>query len=429
MSAQRRLRASVTALVVTAAVVIFGCSRTGLRDEQGDFWIETIEATQGVQLFQLVPLIFHKPTFVRVSVRGTADYRDVLPTVRATLTVDTFDGRTETLRPSNTDTLTVPASDGRAGDTVTRWSLANSFLFELPDAATAGTRLVHVSLERTDGPAPPRSAGRERERDVHLTYHYMITPTLGFLRYQYHNVPPELVARQGLSGPIWPANDTAAMDRMMPLVSNLWSRRPQNYAFISDEVGDFNCRYDAASGQCLGYLDAQAWAAGIVDAGPWPPGRPGFPSWVVVIRPEREPAAHIGTYVTTPRGNHVITVAEDLTDTGLALAHELGHSFGLCDIGTPGCAYPRPGGALGPYTGLRYIPSLSVVQGENPAGVRAATDLMALGGAGAGPVWISPRTFCQGLAYLLSVYPEVPGEPLPTGETRLVTCPATLDSS
>jgi hypothetical protein len=130
---------------------------------------------------------------------------------------------------------------------------------------------------------------------------------------------------------------------------------------------------------------------------------------IVVLQPEREATDHVGTYLHTTGGNHVITVAEDRTDPGLALARQLGHVFGLCDLGgTPSCdpEYPRAMGALGPFTGLRYrqglglyAPPTSVVevQGEQPPGTSVAVDFMTTVSPVTDRFWISPYNWCRAL--------------------------------
>src|SRR5262245_2026833 len=104
MRAITRLGALCVMSVLTIAVGAAGCATS---TTLGDFWIDGAEATQGVQLTQLVPLIANKPTYVRVSVRGNADNTGALPSVRASLSIV---GSSATIAPLNAQTMTVPRS-------------------------------------------------------------------------------------------------------------------------------------------------------------------------------------------------------------------------------------------------------------------------------------------------------------------------------
>jgi hypothetical protein len=396
-----RVVLGVSAMAMVAAGVA-ACTSTATTP--GDFWIESAEATQGIQLLQEVPLVANKRTFVRVSVSGNPDSAGILPTVQVALYVEgisTIDP-SMAIRPINHDTITVPRSDGTTGINATRWTLSDSFVFEMPPAATTvGSRHVALISYLAGGspPPPPVAGSTPGRKGLTLDLHFGPTGTpldlpVYAARYHYTNVPPAYQAVVGLAGPDWPAHDWAALDRMRPLAQNLMPVASIRFNELSVE-GDIDCRYTAGPsggvGSCSGYDDARSWAAGIID-GVWPDGG----ARIVVLQPETNPG-HNSAHSLTAAGNHVIMVQEDATDTGLALARGLGLSAGLCDPSAVDCFYPRPRGALGPYTGLRYTPVLSTVTGEEPLGTSTAFDLMSQSGS---PTWISPYSYCRALADL-----------------------------
>jgi hypothetical protein len=395
------------AFVVPAVVTMVGIGLTACTSRAttpGDFWIEYAEATQGTQLLQEVPLIANKRTFIRVSVRGNPDAAGVLPIVSVALFIEGVSSTDPSmaLRPLNHEAITVPRSDGTTGVNATRWTLNDSFVFEMPPSATTAgrRRIALISFLANTSPPPPPIAGSTPGRKG-LTVDLNFGPTgttldlpVYAVRYHYTNVPPTYQAAVGITDSIWPAHDWTALDRMLPLAQNLMPVASISFNRLPVE-GEIDCRYVASPsggiGGCSGVGDAQAWAARIVD-GVWPDGG----ARIVVLQPESN-SGHNSTHALTEAGNHVIMVQEDSTDTGLALARGLGLSAGLCDPRAVDCYYPRPNGALGPYTGLRYDPVISVVSGEEPLGTSAAFDLMDQSGE---PRWISPYNYCRAMTAL-----------------------------
>lgn len=395
---------SIVAVLLVVAAGLAGCERVPPRPPiPGDYWLASVELTQGVQLVQEIPLLRGKRTFLRVSISGFPDDRGVMPTVQVWARLGSED-----LVPVGSDRLTVPRFEGREGVYSTLWDLSNSVVFELPPDSEIGAE-SYVSVEVNTGIptiASPRG-DRPRYEDLFFSYLAVDSAISAYaLRYQYYNVP----AGVGLPSPIMPANDMGALSRMLPLAENLLPISRLSANLMEGVVlGNFDCHYDPSAGRCTGYLDAQQWASDVVDQ-----QAPSGGSWIVVLQPEQDATGHFGTYRPTPAGNRVITVAEDLTDTGLGLAHQLGVSFGLCELGqSPQCdaAYPRAHGALGPYTGLRYAHGVDAVLGENPLGTSAAVDLMAVdGGPVTGPVWISPYNYCKAILYRFEGQAACPGQ-------------------
>ena len=188
----------------------------------GDYWIDTVEETQGVQSLGLVPLIANRTTFVRVTVRGNPSSAGVMPSVSASMTVDGA-----SYAPINSATLVAARSNGQAGPQgLAHWSLNDSFVFQLQaGATTSGDHTAHVALASADGsPAPspqPTSAVADKARDVQLHFGPSLDMQVYGVTYGYTNVPDPLQSAQHLGGTVWPARDRTAFDRMTPLATNV----------------------------------------------------------------------------------------------------------------------------------------------------------------------------------------------------------------
>jgi hypothetical protein len=395
MGAINRIGALCVTSVLTIGVAAASCNPS---TTQGDFWIDGSEATQGVQLTQLVPLIAEKPTYVRVTVRGNPDNNGTLPTVRATLSIV---GSSATVAPLNAQTITVPSSNGRSGESVASWSLGDSFVFQLPaDATTEGNHQVHVSVSSADGQTAPGSQAN-RQRDITIQFGPPISLHVIGVRYGYLDAPASYPS----------TSDWSAFERMTPLVANMM---PVSSFTIShyptpvvepEPFAKFPCRWNGSI--CDGYQDAAPWAADLIDR-----LKPNGGGWIVVLQPEKF-GGHHGAERPTAHNNIVINVQEEPSGDyiGLALAHEIGHGLGLCDITASDCRYTRGReGKLGPYVGLRTTPSLATVVGEQPLGTSAAFDLMQNSQE---PAWISPYNYCIALA---------------NASYGHLTCPGSLDS-
>jgi hypothetical protein len=357
--------------------------------QPGDVWVDGVELTQGVQvgrnLGPQVPLIAGKRTFVRVYVAGRPDTRGALSGVTASLSVN---GVTRAPVPGTPATVTASPTGSD------RRTLTDSFLFEL-DATSigAGARNVTVSISAPTGrrasglPATtqtvPATFGPTGSRvDLHV---YGV-------RYGYRDVPSVIGQPAGLTTPDWPARSQAAFE---PLRVTAESALPVAKLFVDPIPSQGSAVIDCAPQQvdgvwsCSGYLQGREFAQNVIDA-QCPTGG----CWIAVLQPEID-LGHHGAHWTTPKGNHAINLQGEAqpVEMGLTLAHEIGHGLGLPHTFDPGTDYPRAGGGLGPFVGLRYSPGVSLVPGQDASGRTTAYDLMSYNS----PAWFSPYNYCKAM--------------------------------
>jgi hypothetical protein len=163
-----------------------------------------------------------------------------------------------------------------------------------------------------------------------------------------------------------------------------------------------------------GYMAGRQWAMQLIDMVP--------ALGIVVLQPEItgwyqglcQRAAN-GAFCINYHGTYLDGSAPPLIDHGITLAHELGHSMGLChtpNVGpTNGCqdfAFPRPDGSVGDYIGLAPVPpasfppgpeSFTAVPGQNPDGTVSEFDFMSYSAvSNRQPVrWPSPYMYCKAM--------------------------------
>ena len=362
--------------------------RTELFRAPGRIAIDGIELTQGIQTpGGDVPLIAYKRTFVRVYVRGTDDGRGPLSGVAGYLTVE---GISRPFYPVNG--LRTTAAPGGSD----RRTLADSFLFQLhSEAIRPGTRKLTVTLT----PPPGRGGSFYRvTRTSTVTFGPAgdpVTLSVFGARYSYHDVPAVLQAREGLRDDRWQARPVSAWEPLrvtaenaLPLAGLTITDLAPNEARGSTSVACRGRQGDDGRWGCLGFEDGRKWAEDTIDA-----RCPNGGCWIVVLQPEITDG-HLGAWGMTARGNHVINLQGEAQpeEQGITLAHEIGHGLSLGHT-FEDPAYPRRDGGLGPYVGLRYSPSLTLIAGEDRDRRTAAYDLMSY----SSPAWISPYSFCQAL--------------------------------
>jgi hypothetical protein len=226
------------------------------------------------------------------------------------------------------------------------------------------------------------------------------------VRYGYSNVPPVIQQPAGLSGPDWPARPQSAFE---PLRVTAEDALPVARLFIDPIPSQGSPILDCAAQQvdgvwsCGGYVQGREAAQNIIDA-----QCPDGGCWIAILQPEID-SGHHGAHWMTPKGNHAINLQGERSpaEQGLTLAHEIGHGLGLPHTFDPGTDYPRTDGGLGPFVGLRYSPSISLVSGRDTAGRTTAYDLMSYNG----PSWFSPFNYCKAM---------------PAATARRLTCPVGL---
>ncbi|GAA1782932.1 hypothetical protein GCM10009682_01250 [Luedemannella flava] len=358
--------------------------RTEVFRAPGRVTIEKLEVTQGVQTPDAaVPMIAYKRTFVRAYVKGFDDGLGPLSGVTATLTVEGQTGVTYPL-VNTTITASFTGSD--------RQSLTNSFLFELPRPFTnAGSRRITVTVI----PPASRGGGWQSVRSRPVAFGPNGAPVvinLTAARIGWTNIPPAMQAQVGLTGPVWPARRASVWYQQRATAENalpISSLNINDLTWVDQAYALFDCKAVlGADGRwsCPGYLDVRSWTEAKVDA-----LCPNGGCWLAVMLPELDDGHH-GNHKTTSKGNHAITLLGERvpSEQGLTLAHEIGHGLGQAHTWL-NADYPRADGGLGPYVGLRYSPTYSLVSGQDTTGRTTAYDVMSYDS----PAWTSPYSYCR----------------------------------
>jgi hypothetical protein len=215
------------------------------------------------------------------------------------------------------------------------------------------------------------------------------------VRYSYYNVPPAMQAQQGLVSEWWQARPASAWEPQRVTAENALPLAHLSIVDLapSDDWGSFyvNCRGaqdPRGVWGCAGYEDGRNRARDIIDA-----RCPSGGCWIVVLQPEID-YRHDGWSFWSAHGNFVVNLQGEAQpmEQGLTLAHELGHGLTLPHTWDDP-SYPRGDGGMGPFVGLRYSPTFSVVPGTDEFGRTTAYDLMSYGW----PWWLSPYNYCKAL--------------------------------
>jgi hypothetical protein len=397
--------------------MIYGINDANLTDNSGGFTITTqvwrapgritidgTEVTQGIQNAQgQVALIGGKRTFVRVYLRNSDDGHGPMSGVTAHLSVDGVSG---TVSPIVNPTITTSTTGSNHS------TLNDSFLFELPSAATApGSRQATVTVV----PPAGRSGGYPVVQHIPMTFGPSTSLNVIGLRYSYYNVPAQLLAQLSASQPglnvatgWWQARPISAWE---PLRQRAEDALPLAHLTVAEqapaggEYSDwgsawFDCRasQDPTTGRwgCQGYQDAKNWETAYIDH-MCPTGG----CTVMMLQPEIDDGEN-GTDWVSPAGNSVNNMqGERLADAqGNTFAHELGHSLTLAHTFSDP-SYPRSDGGLGPFVALRYSPTITLIPGQSSSGTTIGYDLMSYNR----PAWFSPYNYCKAMAHLQGAHP------------------------
>jgi hypothetical protein len=377
----------------------------------GRVYVTATEVTQGVQTYAVtdrrVPLLAWRRTYMRVLVRADPDANGDWTGVTAQLTVE--GSRAGALSPVNQFSITVPATGSH------RNTLDDSFLFELDPIDTRdGTRGFTVELIPPAGRPMGDSSGLRADGSMTFESNLAGLPVIWAfygVRYRYVDIPPADQVANGLTSSTWPERPWSDLELDSGYAACIL---PVAYLALSEWPG--NPVHDVEWADT--YTAGRAWATQLADMLPLAEGE-GF--GVVVLQPEITDryqglcqALGNGAFCINYHGTFLNGSSPPL-DYGTTLAHELGHSMGLCHTpnvdATNGCqdlSFRRADGSVGDYIGVGPLPPTSypagpdvfaAVPGENPDGTVAECDFMSYSTVtGQQPVrWPSPYMYCKAM--------------------------------
>jgi hypothetical protein len=373
-----RATAAMSAAIV-AGTALAACSHPA----PGQVAIDAVSVNQSVQsVDDRVPLITGKTTFVIVYLRaGGAN----IANIGGRLNVAGFNE----VQPLTRRVTAVTTGYNPRG-------LDSALIFRLPAPMTvAGTRTANIDLTLPSGVTSPTGADGhiQSHSTLNLTFgpHDAPALTLSVLRYTYTNVPADVQARFGLTGPTWPVLSRTVIEQERQVAENILPLAVLHVDYtLEDQIGVRSYDCAAVGGGCSSYETARSDAGREIDQA-FPQGG----HWVVLYQPEHNGDGH-GLTCMTAAGNHRINLwADAAASAGSTLAHELGHSLGLAH--TPSVNqlvdpnYPRADGSMGPYYGIKIVSGPTIEAGQTASGGVALHDIMSY----SPPTWVSPYSYCN----------------------------------
>jgi hypothetical protein len=425
-----------------------------LSDDTGDLVIDGIEVTQSIQRYpeNSIPLLGYKRTAVRVYLHGTPGVLGPWASVSGRLAVlnrsGTHAGGPITNRLINPVNGTAGVITAATSDTG-RGMLGQSLLFELDvDQTAPGERRLEVAVFPTSPRGEPRLENNRRSIDVTFTQPIDVTlygarwanGTSGlqaapFSDFDAHrrvaqNMLPvsnlSIIPLPGDPAPTFYDTDGSIEiggSRYTIAAGSVFDRGGDllvvgNDVCITNPVaagrisGSGSVTRDRAPGAICGAIARYSpWDGAYVNAHNAINRTFDMASLTnqtgVILQPESECNCGWCCSVTT-RGNWILRAQNRRGDnTGLVIAHELGHRWGRdhtnsvehrVDDGTPD--YPYPHASIGPQFGIRFAGNdgsgpISIVPGATPP-AEHVHDVMSY----AFPQWISPFTYCKVLENL-----------------------------
>lgn len=354
----------------------------------GNIWITGFEITQGIQVpGNKVPLLAHKPTALRVFVRGRHDSNGPWRDVTATLTVP----GTGILRGSNRTGVSTSGSDPSR--------LEGSFLFFLGRALTGpGTRDFTVRLRGPWG--RPESDTLDNVQTFRAAFRPERNYTVRVFTYGNSNNGDTSCAGCA-NGYIPPFSNFEAHRLYLQNVYPFSSVRIWPLPGSGSRLFDNNRAVYTAGDRDSALRSAYGVVGRLLES---VPGN----DPALILRPEQGMGGTVGWCCGFANGHYIPWSMDDRGQPGRIAAQEISHSYDGVFMNkhtwdsaffyprTDGVAGSANDGPIGPFNGVKFAPTLSLVPGQNADSTPAAWDYMSY----SGPVnWVSPYTYCKMLKY------------------------------